>query len=61
MKEDKRELLRRNPSKSGAYSNYLLSAELEQPLKRYPYFPLLENMDAIGSHPTPRYGACGLG
>ncbi len=32
---------------------FILSAELEQPLKRYPYFPQPENMDAILSHPTP--------
>ena len=31
----------------------ILSAEIEQLLKRYPYFPAEENMDAIGSHPTP--------
>ena len=27
--------------------------ERERVVKRYSYFPLPENMDAIGSHPTP--------
>ncbi len=34
-------------------SIFIHSAEIEQSLKRYPYFPLPENMDAIVSHPTP--------
>ena len=44
------------PSPRGEGSFTFLSAqksEAKRRAKRYPYFPLPENMDAIAHHPTP--------